>query len=290
MRAILLRHRGGLEAQLAELRRLDPRARIVDLDDLAHVTDADDWIVVRAAQARGLRMPAASYEDLRIETNERGPSCATYRGEALALTQLELALLASLVVAAGRPVSRESLVRECWKERTLSDFTRIEAAVCRLRKKLCAATHLNVQMDRGVGYRLARRVIRRTVPPPRGRRVLVAEADMRIRSALVKNLREFTVDTATTCARASRLLRDRHYVAAFVATELRDGDAYGLVPADCPTMMLAEDDDDSQRALDAGATAAWQKLDDPSDLRSFARRAASASEAYDEVLSSAPKR
>ena len=220
----------------------------------------------------------------RIEQGERGPSCATYRGHPLALTQLELGLLASLVRAGGRPVAREVLLRECWKTRTISDFARMEAAVCRLRKKLCASTQLSVQMDRGLGYRIMRRALGE--PRPRSRRVLVAEPDLRVRQALAKNLREFAVDTATTRARTIRLVRDRSYVAAFIATRLRDGVTFDLLPLSCPTMMLAEDDADAQRSLDRGASACWQKLDDdPSALRAFARHAASASDAYAEVLS-----
>lgn len=284
MRAILFRERASFETQVVNARRVDARARMVEVDDLAHIADADDWLLVRASDVNAFRSKAREYEDVRIESNGATPTSATYRGQPVPLTQLELGLLASLVRASGRPVGRDVLLRDCWNMRSAGDFAKIEAAVCRLRKKLCATTHLNVLMDRGIGYRLAPRASDEAARQQRGRRVLIAEPDMHLRRALVKHLRDFTAETATTVVRTERLLRERHYVAAFIATQLRDGDAYALLPIACPTMMMVDDDDGARRSIAAGATSCWQKLDDVNALRVFARRAADASPETREIV------
>lgn len=102
---------------------------------------------------------------------------------------------------------------------------------------------------------------------------------MRMRRALAKHLREYTIDTATTVVRTARLLRERRYVAAFVADELRDGSALDLLPAEIPLMVVVDDDRAAERAIRRGATACWQKLDDPSIIRAFARRAVESQQA-----------
>jgi len=275
VRAIVFRQKATFEVQLAAARRIDAHARIVDARNLSRDGADQDWVLIRALDVHALTKLVSSvdHEDLHVHVEDGAVTSVTYRGLPIALTRLELRLLAELVRARGRPVSRDALFRECWDVRSTSDYTKIEAAVSRLRRKLCAMTHLYVQMDRGVGYRLVPRVGPAANRPQRGRRILLAEADMRMRRALAKHLREYTIDTATTVARTVRLLRERRYIAALVADELRDGSGLSLLPSEIPILMIVDDDAGAERARRRGANACWQKLEDPSVLRAFARRA-----------------
>lgn len=275
MRAIMFRQRATLEAQLTSAKQIDARARVVDARGIARVLDADDWLLIRAADVHGLAGGAAvEHEDVRVDLDDGGAASATYRGQPISLTRLELRLLGELVRARGKAVSRETLLRECWDVRATGDYTKIEAAACRLRKKLCASTHLYIHMDRGVGYRLAPRVLQQAGRPQRGRRILVAEPDTLLRRALVKHLRDYVVDTATTVARTRRLLENRRYAAAFIAATLRDGSSLSMLPTPTTTLMMVDDEETAARALRLGATACWQKADDdPAALRNFVRSA-----------------
>ena len=104
-------------------------------------------------------------------------------------------------------------------------------------------------------------------------RASTTRARASIRFALVKHLRDYVVDTATTLTRTRRLLDDRRYAAAFIAATLRDGSSLSILPTPTTTLMLVDDEETAARALRLGATACWQKLDEPAALRNFVRSA-----------------
>jgi len=77
---------------------------------------------------------------------------ARLRGEPLALTTRELALLAHLVANAGLVLSRRQLLDACWGPDWVGDERTVDVHVAQLRRKLGDA--LPLVTVRGVGYRL----------------------------------------------------------------------------------------------------------------------------------------
>ncbi len=77
--------------------------------------------------------PVLEHGDLRVDPAHR---LATRRGESLALTPKELALLEYLLAARGRVVSAEELLQRVWDENANPFTTTVKVTVRRLRAKL----------------------------------------------------------------------------------------------------------------------------------------------------------
>lgn len=86
---------------------------------------------------------------LRIDPDDQR---ATYAGEALDLAPKELALLLVLARAAGRTVSRETLMEQIWHTTWVGGSRTLDVHVATLRSKLPRAEL--VETVRGTGYRL----------------------------------------------------------------------------------------------------------------------------------------
>jgi len=159
--AVRFRFMGNIDAQLQRSLECDGQADIVTIDD-NHPTrfGADDWLLVRANDLSSARSSVA-HEDLCVDLTSDRPMCATYRGTLIPLTPLELRVLYELVRANAKPVSRDNLLLYCWKIGRAIPFARLEALICRLRKRLVEQTHLSIRMDRSIGYRLTSRGPRR---------------------------------------------------------------------------------------------------------------------------------
>ena len=76
------------------------------------------------------------------------------RGQPLALSKKEFALLRALVAEPTRVFTREELLRDVWGFRSRGQTRTIDSHACRLRKKLNAAGDRFLVNVWGVGYRL----------------------------------------------------------------------------------------------------------------------------------------
>ena len=147
--AIVLAKDGG---QLALLRAFDGGA-----DDF--LAKPASYLELRAriraviARAGGERVASVRRVGA-LEIDSEGHRAA-YAGRALALSQLEFALLAHLGDQPSRVHTKEELLRDIWGYKTPGASRTVDAHACRLRKKLvqAGATGLVVS-HRGVGYAL----------------------------------------------------------------------------------------------------------------------------------------
>jgi DNA-binding response OmpR family regulator len=164
--------RDGLEI-LRALRKRGPDTRVLvvsardTLEDRVKGLDsgADDYLVkpfafsellarIRALVRRGraVETPRLGVGDLQMEL---WPRRVTRQGRAIDLTTREFDLLELLLRFEGQVVSRETLAREVWRERsrtpTLDNV--IDAHVARLRKKIDADFDVRlIHTVRGVGF------------------------------------------------------------------------------------------------------------------------------------------
>lgn len=161
---------GGLEV-LAGLRAAgDPRPVILltarsGLEDRVAGLDAgaDDYLVkpfemdelaarVRALSRRRAVPPRATLA-LGPLTLDPAALRLTRGGETLDLPRREIALLAALAEAGGRPVAKAALLDHLYGAGSETDERVIEVYVSRLRKRL-APHGLGVRVERGIGYSL----------------------------------------------------------------------------------------------------------------------------------------
>jgi two-component system torCAD operon response regulator TorR len=80
---------------------------------------------------------------------------ATLGGELVHLTRAEFDLLAALVGADGRPLSREYLIEVVSNRQTDVDIRTVDALVARLRRKLASGSNQPlITTVTGIGYKL----------------------------------------------------------------------------------------------------------------------------------------
>jgi DNA-binding response OmpR family regulator len=141
--------------------RDDPASTVEGLSD-----GADDYLGkpfdldVLAARAHALlrrnetRTPVElEAGDLRLDPARR---TAALRGEELALTAREFAILETLMRQPGTALSRERILEQAWGEREEPMSNTIDVLIARLRRKLEAGgSSTRIETVRGVGYRLA---------------------------------------------------------------------------------------------------------------------------------------
>lgn len=128
--------------------------RLVDAgaDDFAASPIPAAELVVRVRAAlRRVAMRAARWGPVEIDRLQRS---ARLRGRALALTAREYALLACLVEASGRAVSRAELVAKVWGRHDPGSNL-VEVHLSRLRDKLGEDAAI-IETIRRAGYRLRR--------------------------------------------------------------------------------------------------------------------------------------
>jgi two-component system copper resistance phosphate regulon response regulator CusR len=162
----------GLDV-LATLRRWGTHSRVLILTARDALEDrviglesgADDYLVkpfafaellarIRALLRRGRPIDQATLElgDLRMDLATR---TVTRHGEAVELTPLEFDLLACLLRSVGEVVSRDTLVREVWRETSRSTTLDnvIDVHIARLRRKVdVAASPQLIRTVRGIGF------------------------------------------------------------------------------------------------------------------------------------------
>jgi two-component system torCAD operon response regulator TorR len=75
-------------------------------------------------------------------------------GKPVALTRAEFDLLAALVGADGRPLSREYLIEVVSNRQADVDVRTVDALIARLRRKLVGGTQPLIATVTGIGYKL----------------------------------------------------------------------------------------------------------------------------------------
>ncbi|WP_116134473.1 response regulator transcription factor [Tropicimonas sp. IMCC34043] len=124
---------------------------------------ADDYLVkpfdLRELEARidalarrrlGEAQPVVAFGDLRLNLSHRS---ATLGGAPLELGKREFEVLATLVAAGARVVSKDSLVVRLFGFEDQGSSNAVELLVSRLRRKLSGSS-VGIQTQRGVGYYL----------------------------------------------------------------------------------------------------------------------------------------
>jgi DNA-binding response OmpR family regulator len=153
--------------------RLDPGVPLVVLTGRGDEVDrirgfekgADDYVVkpfsygelrgrILAVLRRTRTRPASGR--LRVGDLEVDPASreVRLRGERVALSQKEFALLRALAVDPTRVFTKEELLRDVWGFRSLGTTRTLDSHACRLRQKLGVAGNRFVVNVWGVGYRL----------------------------------------------------------------------------------------------------------------------------------------
>jgi DNA-binding response OmpR family regulator len=150
--------------------RLDPATPLVVLTGRADEIDrlrgfekgADDYVVKPFSYAElRLRLLAVLRRTrlrrgggrVRVGELEIDPASRDVwlRGELVALSQKEFALLRALAAEPTRVFTKQELLRDVWGFRSLGTTRTLDSHACRLRRKLGGAFVVNVW---GVGYRL----------------------------------------------------------------------------------------------------------------------------------------
>src|SRR5881227_3456391 len=172
--------RGGLElldrvrTADAAASRIDPAIPVIVLSGRAAETDrvrgfargADDYVTkpfsyaelvarVRALLRRADGRPKRGVVRVGELTVDPSTRSVRLKGEPVALSAKEFALLHALAVDPSRVVSKAELLRDVWGYASLGATRTVDAHACRLRKKLAGASRPFVLNVRGVGYRLA---------------------------------------------------------------------------------------------------------------------------------------
>ncbi|WP_448102591.1 response regulator [Luteibacter jiangsuensis] len=156
---LLEARRSGIKTPILIMTARDaPEARIRGLD-----MGADDYLVKPfhlgelAARIRSLTRRAQGLVDNRIEVGglalDLATTDVTFRGERIALTRREFAVLRILMERAGRIVRRESLEGSVYGFDTVVDRNAIEVHVHWLRRKLSPEL---IHTVRGIGYMMPR--------------------------------------------------------------------------------------------------------------------------------------
>jgi DNA-binding response OmpR family regulator len=170
---VMLPYRDGLEV-CRELRRRRVRTPIIMLSARTHEAErilglevgADDYVIkpfspgeLRARIKAVLRRFEDGHGGLvRIGECEVDFDRAEIRrdGVPLDVTALELRLLAALIQARGRVLTREQLIQQAWGENTYVGNRVVDTHILNLRKKIepLAAEPRFLKSVRGLGYRL----------------------------------------------------------------------------------------------------------------------------------------
>lgn len=159
LEVLLDARRSGVKTPILVMTARDaPEARIKGLD-----LGADDYLVKPfhlgelAARIRSLTRRAQGLVDNRVEVGglvlDLATTDVTFRGERIALTRREFAVLRILMERAGRIVRRESLEGSVYGFDTVVDRNAIEVHVHWLRRKLSADV---IHTVRGIGYMMPR--------------------------------------------------------------------------------------------------------------------------------------
>jgi two-component system alkaline phosphatase synthesis response regulator PhoP len=170
---VMLPHRDGFEV-CRELRRLRVKTPIIMLTARTQEAEkvlglefgADDYVTkpFSPAELRArIKAVMRRFEDLAGDGTYRFGNCevdfdrAEVRrgGEPVDVTALELRLLAALVRARGRVLTREQLIRQAWGEGTYIGDRVVDTHILNLRKKIepAPADPQFVKSVRGMGYR-----------------------------------------------------------------------------------------------------------------------------------------
>lgn len=100
----------------------------------------------------GPRSRYVSYGNLRLDTLS---GCGYLGDTDLLLTQKEFAVLLLLVYHAGKPVSKQKVLREVWNADTEDDNRALWTLISRLRRKLNSeVSRIEISSKRGDGYTL----------------------------------------------------------------------------------------------------------------------------------------
>ena len=132
----------------------------------------DDYVVkpfayaeLRARVSALLRRPQRrrSMGRIRVGTLELDPPTreVTVRGERVALSQKEFALLRALAADPVRVFTKDELLRDVWGYRSRGSTRTLDSHACRLRRKLGVQGDAFVVNVWGVGYRLVDSVLAR---------------------------------------------------------------------------------------------------------------------------------
>jgi DNA-binding response OmpR family regulator len=154
--------------------RIDPDVPVIVLSGRAGEVDrvrglargADDYVVkpfsyaelvarVRAVLRRAAGRPRRGLVRAGELTLDPATRAVRLRGEPVALSATEFALLHALASDPGRVFPKDELLRDVWGYRSPGTSRTVDAHACRLRRKLRRGTRAYVVNVRGVGYRLA---------------------------------------------------------------------------------------------------------------------------------------
>ena len=123
---------------------------------LARIRAVDRRVRARAANAGPAAVPVMQVGHIQVDLDSRAVRSAG--GERIALTAAEFAALESMLVALGKPVSRDRLSKAALRRPWRPDDRSVDQLIFTLRQKLSDdAEHRLIHSVRGAGYLLAAR-------------------------------------------------------------------------------------------------------------------------------------
>ena len=149
------------EISLADTERITPDTEVVLCDAVARERYAGGASrVIAIGEGGELLLPfsrdmlcaALGSADSRTTPLSLGERCVYLRGERIALTEMEFALLTRLYLGGGEFVSREILVREVWGEGAYDGI--LNVYIHYLREKLEGAGEKIILSSRKYGYKI----------------------------------------------------------------------------------------------------------------------------------------